>query len=541
MPSIWKLFPVTVVPALLFGVLVGCDLPAVVPAVGDIEGRGTVEVELAPADATQATLTAVPTAGWCFDHWEDAGENESTENPRQVATDLVAELTAFFEEGPTAEGEGTIEVDPALPTNDTIVALTATADDGWRFDRWEGPDDVSSENPHNVRTTRVGCYVAWFLEQVTLTLTTTGRGTVQIDEEDITEPLTLDVGARETVTAVAALGWRFARWEGDLPEEYGSEDDLNPLILPVEQDINLEAVFLEQVALTVAVEGEGSVEVEGIDEVGTAPVQVDTGVEQVLTAVPADGWRFDHWGGDVDETDNPLTLTIDEDVTITAEFVETFTLTVRILDEDGEEFFSDEDPESDTFTGSGVYDPGTEVEIAASVPDGWEFDRWISEDFNTDGVDDVADAETTVTVERDLTLTGIAIDRSRTYQLDIVIGNGAEGIPFVAGATSVTLASSLAEFDASLAYSPGGYFLACWSDLDDPPASGQAAYGGIAVRDTFYHGEAVILGTCSYVIETGSSTFTGETTVGSWGGDADSSGATVTVIMDDDKTVTVLP
>ena len=541
MPRIWKLFPIIVVPVLLLGPLAGCDLPAVVPAVGDIEGRGTVEVELMPANDTQATLTAVPTAGWCFDHWEDADGTESTENPRTAAVTLVPELIAFFVEGPTVEGEGTIEVDPVLPTTDTIVSLTATADEGWRFDRWEGPDDVSSENPHNVRTSRVGCYVAWFLEQVTFTLTTTGRGTVEIDEEEITEPLTLDIGVEQTVTAVPAVDWRFARWEGDLPDDDDIDETTNPLTLTIDEDTSLEAVFIEQVALTVTVEGEGTVEIEEVGEAGTSPVQVDVGVEQVLTAVPADGWRFDRWSGDLDETDNPLTIAFGDDTTVTAEFVETFTLTVRILDEAGEEFFSDDDPESDTFTGSGIYDPGMEVKVTAFVPDGWEFDRWISEDFNTDGLEDPRDAETTVTVERDLTITGIAIDRSRTHQLDIVAASGAEGVPFVAGADTVTLASSLAECDASLAFSPGGYFLACWSALDDPPASGQAAYGGITVRDTFFHGEAVILGTCSYVIETGQSTFSGETTVSRWSGDVDSSTATVLVIMDDDKRVTAQP
>lgn len=541
MPRIWKLFPGTVLVALLLGLLAGCDLTGTLPTVGGIEGAGSVEVETLPVDETRVTLTAVPTAGWCFDHWEDAESNESTENPRVLDTALVAGLTAVFRQGPTVEGEGTVEVAPALPTNDTIVTLTATAAEGWRFGHWEGPSDVSNENPHNVRTTRVGCYVAWFIEQVTLTLATTGRGTVEIDGEEVVEALTLDTGAEQTVGAVTAVGWRFARWEGDLPEDGETDETTNPLTFTVEQDTNLRAVFLEQKSLTVTTEGEGNVEIEGIDEVDATSIDVDADSEQILTAVPATGWRFDHWGGDVDETDNPLTLTIDGDTAVTAFFVQTYTLTVRLLDETGEEFLSDDDPESDTFTGSGVYDPGTEVEVAAFVPEGWEFDRWISEDLNTDGVADPEDAETTVTVERDLAITGIVIDRSRTYQLDIVMEDGVEGIPFVAGADTVTLAASLAECDFSLAYSPGGYFLACWSDLDDLPTSGQNAYGGIPVRDTFFHGEAVTLSTCSYVIESGQATFSGETNVGRWAVDAESSTATVTVIMDDDKTVSALP
>ncbi len=52
-----------------------------------------------------------------------------------------------------------------------------------------------------------------------------------------------------------------------------------------------------------------------------------------LTAVPATGYHFTGWSGDVavgHETDNPLTLTMDANKNITANFaINTYTLTVN--------------------------------------------------------------------------------------------------------------------------------------------------------------------------------------------------------------------
>jgi len=56
-----------------------------------------------------------------------------------------------------------------------------------------------------------------------------------------------------------------------------------------------------------------------------------SGTEVTLTATPSTGYHFVSWSGDVPtghETDNPLTITIDSDKTITATFaIDTFTIT----------------------------------------------------------------------------------------------------------------------------------------------------------------------------------------------------------------------
>jgi uncharacterized repeat protein (TIGR02543 family) len=89
-----------------------------------------------------------------------------------------------------------------------------------------------------------------------------------------------------------------------------------------------------------------------------------------LTAVPATGWTFDGWSGDATGLENPITVTVNSDMVVDADFalgpaIE-YTLDV-------------------TLTGSGqvvlnppggVYSEGTTVELTAVGDPGWQFSGW---------------------------------------------------------------------------------------------------------------------------------------------------------------------
>ena len=85
-----------------------------------------------------------------------------------------------------------------------------------------------------------------------------------------------------------------------------------------------------------------------------------------LTASENTGYDFVGWTGDVTSTDNPLTITVNRDMTITANFTkEQYTLTVLA-----------NDAAKGDVTGSGTYEYGTEVEITATAKPGYEFIGW---------------------------------------------------------------------------------------------------------------------------------------------------------------------
>ncbi len=150
-----------------------------------------------------------------------------------------------------------------------------------------------------------------------------GNGTVQVSgdgwqpgtPEGSADPDgTAAPGAEITFEAVPAAGNGFSHWEGS------AAGAANPATLTVAEPLDLTAVFsAEQFALSYEAVGEGSIAVEVVDgaaggdtEAGSAdPTEgVVYGSEVRLTAEPAPGWRFLHWGDDPADAANPKTLTV---------------------------------------------------------------------------------------------------------------------------------------------------------------------------------------------------------------------------------------
>lgn len=92
-----------------------------------------------------------------------------------------------------------------------------------------------------------------------------------------------------------------------------------------------------------------------------------TNLTAVLSAVPSNGYRFDHWS--TGSTDNPYTLTVTSDTTIIAYFVSnapaTYTVTVLV-----------DNPAAGSVNGGGEYEDGTSATITAYPADGYHFDHW---------------------------------------------------------------------------------------------------------------------------------------------------------------------
>ena len=127
-----------------------------------VEGEGTVTEKVIKAGAatdynsgTIVELTAVPSGEWLFVEWK--GDVTGTENPTQITIDKAKSVTAVFvkKQYPLTieiEGEGTvaekvIKAGVATDYNSgTIIELSATPKDGWRFKEWTG-DLESTNNP----------------------------------------------------------------------------------------------------------------------------------------------------------------------------------------------------------------------------------------------------------------------------------------------------------------------------------------------------------------------------------------------------------
>ena len=121
-------------------------------------------------------------------------------------------------------------------------------------------------------------------------------------------------GTSVTVTANPESGWSFDRWGGDV-----SSND-NPLTVTVNSDMNISAYFVEDANTSYTL---SSSVAQGSGSIDNGSGTYTSGTSVTVTANPESGWYFDHWGGDVNSTDNPLTLTMDSDISITAHFTST--------------------------------------------------------------------------------------------------------------------------------------------------------------------------------------------------------------------------
>jgi hypothetical protein len=118
-----------------------------------------------------------------------------------------------------------------------------------------------------------------------------------------------DSGKSVTITAAPYKGWQFNNWSGDLSGTQVSQS------LGFDANKYVTATFTRVgYVLTVSVEGEGTVNPNS--GVYKSYTQV------TLTPTPSNAnWKFDYWKGDLTESENPATITMDEDKNITAVFV----------------------------------------------------------------------------------------------------------------------------------------------------------------------------------------------------------------------------
>ena len=105
----------------------------------------------------------------------------------------------------------------------------------------------------------------------------------------------------------------FVNWTGSV-----SSTD-NPLSITMDEDKSITAVFAKkQYNLNINVDGEGTVSEEIISNGRVEDYDLGTLVR--LTANPSDGWDFVKWTGDFVSHKSEIEISIDQDISLTAEF-----------------------------------------------------------------------------------------------------------------------------------------------------------------------------------------------------------------------------
>lgn len=174
-------------------------------------------------------------------------------------------------------------------------------------------------------------------------------------------------GTSVQLTADPSSGYYFVKWTGDIAP---SQQYLNPVTITMDANKTLTAVFTN-VLRTLTVNA-----VNGTVTRNPDLASYPDGSTVELTAVPSGGYFFVSWTGDVPaghEADNPLTLTMDANKTVTAGFSGTaYTLTTTALH--GTVLRN---------PNQAVFDSGATVQLTAVADTGYHFTGWSGDTSGT--------------------------------------------------------------------------------------------------------------------------------------------------------------
>jgi NOL1/NOP2/fmu family ribosome biogenesis protein len=347
----------------------------------------------------QVVLTPNAVNGYRFAKWND----NTTDNPRTITVTGNMTVSAEFTVemytltvNSNDENRGRVTVAPAGPyTLNQQVVLTPNAVTGSRFVKW---DDNITDNPRIVTVTSNMTFTAEFAanaEICTLTVNSNNDtwGTVAVNPAG---PYTQ--GQQVVLTPNPANGYRFVKWNDDNTD--------NPRTITVTGDMTFTAEFFER-KYTLTVNSND----ENWGTVTVAPTGTYTyGQQVVLTANTVNSYyHFVKWNDDI--TDNPRTITVTRDTTLTAVFATnagtTYTLTVTS---------NYENRGTVTVNPASPYTYGQSVTLTAAAVNGYRFVKW---------ADNVTVNPRTITVIGNMTFTAEFEQITGT-----ITGNGSEADPY---------------------------------------------------------------------------------------------------------------
>ena len=270
---------------------------------GSVEPMGGVYLE-----GDVVTLTATPETGSYLLGW--SGDVVSTAQPLVFTMDSDKNITATFEpftytlavfmDG-DATGDVVLEPESDVYDYGAVVTLTAVFSPGVYFGGWTG-SLLGADNPGTLFMDKDKVVTATFSSEPpiihSLAVHVVGQGEVEPHGG------TFVSGTLVALSAMPALDWFFIAWSGDLE----SLDSQASLLMDSNKTVT--ATFDQSPPITHTLTAVVSPTLSGsvmLDPPG--PVYIENTPVQLL-ALPAQGFMFAGWSGDLEGLDNPEDRTV---------------------------------------------------------------------------------------------------------------------------------------------------------------------------------------------------------------------------------------
>ena len=394
---------------------------------------------------TVVTLTATPATGYIFSSWTgaDSANGSTCSVTMNAAKTVTANFTAqnyTLNIAKTGSGSGTVtsgsagincggDCTESYPAG-TVVTLTAAPTAGSSFTAWTGADTSTGTTCTVTMNGNKTVGASFTLPNYTLTVSRagTGGGTVTATGLNCGSDCTAEyaAGTQAYLTAQPDDNSTFTGWTGD------ASGTTSPYSLTMNAAKNVTATFtLKMYTLSVNKNGNGTVtsNTGGINCGSTCSGSFNAGASVQLTATPTAGFAFTGWSGDASGTANPVTVTMSSAKSVTANFTQSYTLTVS---KTGNGSVAS-NPAGITCgtTCSATYAANTTVTLTATADTGYAFDHWT-------GADSSNGATCTVTMNgaKNVTATFVAATATRIQILNpsdffivSIILNGVQQLP----------------------------------------------------------------------------------------------------------------
>ena len=386
----------------------------------------------------QVTLSATPGGGYSFGSW--GGDASGSTNPVTLTMNGNKTVTATFTQAPAPPtqysltvnvvGSGSVTKNPDKPSYNAgdQVTLTATPGSGYSFSNWSG-DAIGTTNPVTLTMNGNKTVTATFTQapapptQCGLTVNVIGSGSV-IKNPD--KP-SYNAGDQVTLTATPGSGYSFSNWSGDV------SGNTNPVILTMNGNKTVTATFAQapapptQYSLTVNVVGSGWV-TKNPDK-----PTYNQGDQVTLTATANSGYSFGSWSGDASGSANPVTLIMNGNKTVTANFA--FSGSLEMTPSVGL---------SVTGSQGGSFNPSSQtysIENKTQIPIKWKVSikpRWVSTSFTSGSLAPEGTAPMTVSINsyaRQL--------KAGSYNGTVVIANSANASDSISRSITLTVSPQI--------------------------------------------------------------------------------------------------
>ena len=266
-------------------------------------------------------------AGYFYNELEDAvavsGNYAYIPGSLYILKNILAPEVSITSPSEWSEVSGSVSIEVQASHSSGISKVEFYIDDSWKALDTTSPysyewDTTSTEeSSHKIRAraynyngkTSDAEIEVIVKKQFDLTISSASGGTTDPEPGTYSYPIDSDV----SVTAIPDSDFRFSGWTGDIPE--GHEED-NPLTITMDGDKSIEANFVRQYTLT-TVAGTG-----GTTDPSPGSYTYDSGTQVTVTATANTGYQFSSWSGDASGMTNPITITMDEDKSITANFTQ---------------------------------------------------------------------------------------------------------------------------------------------------------------------------------------------------------------------------